>query len=328
MAKIRLGVPEGTGKLYAGPTLVAAGRGYFREQGLDVEVIESGGRRNAVPMLSNEELEVSPQGPSLEFFKAWDPDRPIVMAADHGSMAPGRGSGAVVARPELINSGQLRDYADLKGKRIGLSPTRGDHDWLTFAEALRRGGLTFDDVEVVTVDFGGKRHDALIDGTIDLATVGRLQSIIEAREAGTFLVWKHDYEIRPGRQHRTVMFSHRFATERPDEARKYVAGYLKGARDYYDAFEQDVGRDGVVEVLARESGYSPESVARDMVPERVNPDGRLNVDDIAADVKWFEDEKLLPRPIPMDRLIDYRFLDAALEELGRYRPPAERAAAR
>src|SRR5207249_4277365 len=173
-------------------------------------------------------------------------------------------------------------------------------------------------VEVVTMDFGGARHDALANGTIDLATVGRLQSIIEAKEAGTFVVWKHDYEIRPGRQHRALMFSHRFWTERPDEAERYVMAYLQGARDYYRAFEENVNRDGVIGGLAEQSGYTPDAVARDMMPEGLNPDGYLNVDDIAADLRWFETEGLLPQPIPIERVVEYRFLEAALAELGRY----------
>lgn len=318
MSEIVLGIPEGTGRLYAGPTLLALGRGYFARQGLEVRVVESGGRRGSIPMLAEGKLDTSPQGPSLEFFRAWDPDRPIIMVADHGSMQPGRGSGAIVARPALIESGALRDYADLRGKRIALSPARGDHDWMSFAAALQRGGLTFDDVEVVICDFGGGRHDALANGTIDLATVGRLSSIVEGRESGAFVVWKHDYEVRPGRQQRTVMFSHSFYTERPDEARRYVLAYLQGARDYYAAFEEGVDRNGVVDVLAAGSGEKRDIIANDMVPVGLNPDGYMNVHDIAADLKWFEGEGLVPQAIPIERAIDHGYVAEAISELGPY----------
>jgi NitT/TauT family transport system substrate-binding protein len=58
-----------------------------------------------------------------------------------------------------------------------------------------------------------------------------------------------------------------------------------------------------------------------MVPEGLNPDGYLNVDDIAADLRWFENEGLLPQPIPVERVVEYRFLEAALAELGGYQAP-------
>lgn len=89
---------------------------------------------------------------------------------------------------------------------------------------------------------------------IDVATVGRLSSIVEGRDSGAFALWKHEYEVRPGRQQRTVMFSHRFWTERPDEARRYVLAYLQAARDYYAAFEEGTDRGRVVDLLAEQSG--------------------------------------------------------------------------
>ncbi len=322
MAKVVLGIPEGTGRVYAGPTLVALGRGYFRKSGLDVEVVESGGRRGSIPMLAAGELDVSPQGPSLEFFRAWDPDRPIAMVADHGSMRPGRGTGAIVARKALLDSGALRDYSDLQGRRIGLSPLRGDHDWLTFATALRQGGLTFDDVEVVICDFGGGRHQALANGTIDLATVGRPSSITEGRDAGLFDVWKYEYEVCPGRQQRTVMFGYAFWSQRPDEAWRYVTAYLRAARDYYNAFELGVDRERTVDVLAKQAGASRDLVANAMTPLGINPDGYINVEGVAADLAWYQGEALLPQPIPIEQVIDYRFLEAALAELGPYKRPA------
>ena len=276
MATITVGIPAGTGRLYAGPTLVTAGRGYFSQQGLDVQLVESGGRHGSLPLLTTGDLDVSPQGPSIDFFKAWDPSQPIVMVADHGSMRPGRGSGVIMARAELIRDGSLRDYSDLRGKRIALGAQRGDHDWLTFAAALRNGGLTFDDVEIVILPFGAARHEALANGTIDLATSGRLRSVLEAKESGIEAAWKYDYEVRPGRAQRVVMFSHRFSSERPDEARRYVLAYLQGLRDYYDAFEEGLNRDAIVQVLADQSGYTPQAIDEDMTPVGLDPNGQLN----------------------------------------------------
>ncbi|HEY3115781.1 MAG TPA: ABC transporter substrate-binding protein, partial [Chloroflexota bacterium] len=174
MAAIRVGVNNGTGKIYANVTLSTFGRGHFKRHGLDVELVELGGRREMVPLLAKDELEVASQGPSYEFFAALDPQKPMVMAADHGSAREGRGgAGGIVARPDMIQSGKLRDFKDLRGKRIALSPKKYDHDWVTIGAALKRGGLTFDDVQVVTMDFGGGRHEGIVNGTIDIATVDR-----------------------------------------------------------------------------------------------------------------------------------------------------------
>ena len=319
MATVRLGINGGTGRIYSGPTLLGLDRGYFQQQGIDVEVVESGGRRGSIPMLSAGELDVSPQGLSLEFIQAWDPDRPLVMAADHGTA--GGGTGGLVARPELIKSGRLRDFADLRGLRIGLSPIRGDHDWKTFGTALQKGGLSFDDVQVVICDFGEGRHQALANGDLDLSTVGRPSSIAEAQEAGTFVVWKRTSEVEPGdRQGRTVVFSHPFWSDRPDDARRYLAAHLQGVREYHNAFVHGAGREGVIDALARQSGEKRETVAK-LTPGVFNPDGYINVPSVKEELGWYEGERLLPHPVPIDRVVNHELLDGALAALGKYQPP-------
>ncbi len=317
MARVRLGVIQGTGRLYAGPTLLGVGQGYFAKQGLDIEVQQVEGRAG-IRMISSGELDVTPLGPGFYFYSDWSPERPAVMVADQGQLREGRGSGAIVARPELVESGQLRDFADLRGKRIGISHDRGDHDWLTFAAALRLGGLTFDDVELVPTDFGDARHKALGAGTIDVSTVGRLSSIMEGRAAGAFVAWKPEYEVQPGRQQFAVMFSHRFRTEQPDDARRYVLAYLQGARDHYAAFEQGQNRDAVVEVLAAQTGYDADAIANQMVPTGVEPNGQLNLEGMAADLQWLQEQRLISSDITLDNVVDLGYLEHALAELGPY----------
>ena len=314
---IQLGVIQGTGRLYAGPTLVALGQWYFARQGLDVEIKQVDGRAG-IAQLASGGLDVAPLGPAFYFFHDWTPEAPMVMVADQGQLRPGRGSGAIVARPSLVESGALRDFSDLRGKRIGISHDRGDHDWLTFAAALRRGGLTFDDVELVPCDFGDARHKALANGTVDVSTVGRLSSILEGRAAGAFVAWKPEYEVQPGRQQFAVMFSHRFRSAHPDQAGRYILAYLQGSRDYYGAFETGINRDQIVDVLAVQTGYPRAAVANEMVPQGVDPNGRLNLAGIAADLAWLQAQGLVSQTITIDTVFDGSYLDSALAELGPY----------
>jgi ABC-type nitrate/sulfonate/bicarbonate transport system substrate-binding protein len=325
VATIRVGVNEGTGKIYSNVILVTYGRGHFKDQGLDVELLETGSRRNTLPKLASGELDAAAQGPHYELFTNWDPARPIAMVADHGSAQPGRGGpGGIVARPDLIKSGRLRDWSDMKGLRVALSSRRYDHDWVTVSSALKRGGLTVDDLEVVTMDFGGGRHEGLINGTIDITTVDRPASIKEGEERGDFLVWKREWEIRPGRQQRALMFSHRFRTERRDEAQRYTTAYLAGLREYYNAFEHGINRDAIVAALAEQCGDARE-VVEATPPAGVNPDGRLNIEGIEEELRWYQDGGFLAKTIKVEGLVDYSFLDNALAQLGEYRPPAAAA---
>jgi NitT/TauT family transport system substrate-binding protein len=316
LAPIRVGINEGTGKIYANVTLLAYGRGHFKREGVDVQLMETGGRRATIPLLVSGELEVGAQSPTYEFFESWDDTRPMPMVADHGSVREGRGgAGGIVARPELVASGELRDFADLKGKRVGLSPRRYDHDWVTVSEALERGGLTVNDINVVNMSFGDVRREALVKGEIDLTTVDRPVSIKEGKESGAFVVWKHEYEIRPGRQQRAVMFGHQFWSQRPDEAERYVRAHIRALREYFDAFERGIDRDRVIDVLAEQCGDS-RAVVEETMPAGVNPDGHINVAAIARDLHWYQDGGFLPTTLSVERCVDHRYVEAALKELG------------
>jgi len=107
--QVRVGIHKPHGRLRYGPTLMALDKGYFADAGLEIVLVETGGRRGAVPALVSNEVDASPQSPSLDFFKALDPGKPIKMVADHGTVTAGRGNGAIVARSELIASGRLRE---------------------------------------------------------------------------------------------------------------------------------------------------------------------------------------------------------------------------
>lgn len=317
MEKVRVGVHRQRGRLRYGPTLIALDKGYFAESGLDIDLVTTGGRRGTIPAMVQGDIDVSPQSPSLDFFRAIDPQKPIKIVADHGVIKPGRGSGAMVARKSLVDSGRLRDYKDLRGLKIGLSPVEGDHDWLSFEAALNKGGLSFDDVEMVTVDFGSKRHRALEEGIVDVATIGNPDSIAAGRDKGAFVPWKFEHELRPGRQQRAVMYGYRFWHERPDAARNYVAAYLRGVQDYLLAFEEGEGREDVIRILCSHAEVSPEFIESETVPLALNADGALHVEGIRQDLEWFQNRGLVSGDLDLDSIIDESYLEWARSRNGR-----------
>ena len=321
MQPITVGIGSSANWLGDGPTRAASEMGYFREEGLDVKLVEAGGRRVSIPMLMTGELDVCLQGPTVaHFYNMWRSDAPIALVADQGSLRPGYWRHALVARTELLDGGMLRNYEDLRGKKLGLSRERGDHDWVDFASALRRGGLTFDDVEVVTVGYGEDRHHALADGTIDLTTMGRQINLVQGRETGTFDVWKFDHEVTPGRLVRGVMFSHRFREERPEEAGRYVHGYLRGARVYHDALEHEINREKVMSLIAG-GDVSEDSLQTAHNPVGVNPDGFIDTEALQEEVRWFKEEGFLTQPVPLEQIVVHSYVEAALSDLGRYTAP-------
>jgi NitT/TauT family transport system substrate-binding protein len=296
------------------PALIAVGRGYFEEQGLEIELVGGHGDHN-MELLGDGHLDAAAMRPSLYFYRAWNSARPMAMVADGGRSIAGKGGGAIVARPALVADGSLRDYPDLRGRRIGLSPDKGDHDWLTIAAALRKGRLTWDDVEVIECDYGDGRHEAVAKGTIDVTTVSNAKSVIQGRDAGAFVPWKYENEVEEGRQAAALMYGPTLR-ERPQDAMRFMVAYLRGVRDYCDAFQYGRNRDAVLAGVSSVAGLSPDVVARDMVELRLDPDGDLNLESIKADVDWMNEAGALPNPVPLDGVVDNSYREAALRQLG------------
>ncbi len=316
MATVRVAILGGVTRLSGAPTLVARGRGYFAAQDLDVEVVGSHGDV-AMAMVCDGRIDVAAMRPSLYFYREWSDQRPAALVADGGRLLAGKGGGAIVARPALVANGTLRDYNDLRGLRIGLSPDRGDHDWLTIAAALRKGGLGWDDVEIVECDYGDGRHQALATGSIDVTTVSNAKSVVEGQSTGTFVPWKFENDVEEGRQAAAVIYGPTLREDQ-DRALRYMVAYLQGARDYYRAFHERRGVDDVIDALAAESGLRAEAVASDVIPLALDPDGYLNMESLKEDLDWMHEAGVIPPTVTVERVVDFSYLEAALAVLGRY----------
>lgn len=139
-----------------GPIIIAQEKGYFAEQGLDVEV-------------------VAPADPS---------DPPKMVAAGRADLAityqpqlhlqvaeglPLKRVGTLIATPLncllVKEDGPIHSIADLKGRKIGYSVAGVEE--AVIGALLKHAGLTMDDVEMVNVNFS--LSPALMAGQVDAA---------------------------------------------------------------------------------------------------------------------------------------------------------------
>src|SRR5262245_37922204 len=99
-------------------------RGYFREQGIEVDSIPfQSGPDTMVPLASGD-LEVGAGNFGVVWLNAVDRGVALKAVADHGTSRPGFESVQIVLRPDLVESGQVRVPADLRGRRLAMSVLR------------------------------------------------------------------------------------------------------------------------------------------------------------------------------------------------------------
>lgn len=159
-----------------GPLIIAQEKGYFKDQGLEVEL-------------------VAPADPSLppKLVAAGQADLAISyqpqlhLQLDQG--LPLMRVGTVVATPLncllVLENGPIKTPADLKGKKIGFSVAGVEEALL--ATVLRGYGVALDDVELINVNFS--LSPAIMSGQVD-AVIGAFRN---------FELNQMDIENEPGR---------------------------------------------------------------------------------------------------------------------------------
>ena len=104
-----------------------------------------------------------------------------------------------------------------------------------------------------------------------------------------------------------------------------MKAYVRAARDYNDAIKEGhiagKGADEIIAILTRRFKYPPE-VIRGMWAHAVNPDGGVAVASIKRDFDFFKEQNQIKVAVQPEDVLDHRFVDYAVEQLGPYQRPA------
>jgi NitT/TauT family transport system substrate-binding protein len=147
---------------------IALARGYFAAEGLDLELVEIADLSVMLQALATAQIDSGGTAPSAPMINAVQRGVDVRAVAERGSNSPGRGYTALVVRKDLVDSGEFKDYADLKGRRIGaLTPIGGLTQSVDLLDALKLGGLTMQDARVEPLA-APELNQALAGGVLDV----------------------------------------------------------------------------------------------------------------------------------------------------------------
>lgn len=295
---------------------VAIEKGYFRELGIDTDLITIDGSARAIPLLATGELDAMAASATAGFFNAINQGLPMRIVADKALQFPGAGTVGLFVGQELLDSGAVRTVSDLRGRSVGVN-TRGAATEYQLANILKSGGLTVDDVEMVELALpdimaalGTRRLDSAI-------LIEPFQTIGRRRGLGQMFVRTTD--VMPEYQSGIVAYSQRFPERDLALARDWMIGYLKGIRAYEDARRHGTDREAVVEIMQQYTTVKDRGIYDEMVWAAFDPDGRVVPSSLAAEQEYYRQIGMLRESVPIERTIDEQFIRYAVERLGPYR---------
>lgn len=298
---------------------IALERGYFKEQGLDVELETFKSAPDLFPAIGSGQVLSGSSAPNAGLYNAILRGIQVRIVADMGSTRPGERHHALVARKDLFDQGIFKDYPDLKGKSVGVTGVGGGGTYeITINLALKKGNLTTADVNLQNLAFPDLLP-ALVGKSIDAAILNE-PFLTQGIEQGIAVPWKWVADILPpNHQDAVIMFSERFGKDNPEAARRWMVAYLKGVRDYNDAFNKGKDKAQITAIIAKYLGMKDASILERVGVYPLNPNGHVNPATLVEDVDWNLQKGYIKEKVDIASLVDRQWVEYALEKLGSYK---------
>jgi len=310
-ATVRVGVLNSIGDA---AFTIGMDEGYYAEQGITVETITFDSAARMIAPLSQGQLDTGQGVIGAGAMNAVARGVEIRGIAGASGSPPGHGNSAFIVRKDLVD--QIKSPADLRGRRLGLTAT-GTGVEVLWAELLKRGGLTPDDVEFVQLNFS-EQVTALGNAALDVASPSEPTATL-AVDRGFGQVWMRSDEIIPNHLTSFIWAGPQFVAN-TDVAERFMVAALKAVRLYNDAFFKNIptAREEVIPIFIKYTPVKDRELYDRMVFQGFDPDGRIDRAIVQHDMDYYVATGQLPAPVDMDKLIDMRFADHAVQVLGPY----------
>jgi NitT/TauT family transport system substrate-binding protein len=214
------------------PLFIAADKGYFRDAGLDVQVLPYKGSANSqMPLLARGDVDISSvvAGPAL--FNQIAEGFNIRLVAALTEPHPGYQDGVVmVVRKDLWDAKTISKLADLRGRKVDGAAEGNPVDFLV-RNALASAGLSKADVTLSYKPRGpADTPEILRQKVVDVAGVSEPTATLIERE-GIAVRWLSYKDVVPWYQETFLATSESFLRERPDAVRRFLIAYLRAVKD-------------------------------------------------------------------------------------------------
>jgi len=270
------------------PLYVAASKGFFREEGLEVELIQVSPRLGAMAVMNGD---VSFTTSFVSTFRGILQGLPLKVIL----IALKRGMYFLIVRPEI------KDVQDLKGKKLGVATIRGT-DQLVAAELLRSKGFDPALVQALVIGETPLRAQALASGAVQAVSVSPPYDLILQQMGYKILAGPPEV----GMPASGLFTSDRLLKENPPLVRRTLRAVMKANRFIAD------NRQETIAVMLKWLPQTADVAARsyDLELKAITSDGQMTDAEMESLI-----ERLGEKRKPLDEVRDFSFVRQAIKEL-------------
>ncbi len=263
------------------PLFVGIERGYFAEEGLNLDLVPIQSTNDAVVQLAVGDFDVAIIGGNAGLFNAISRGlRFQIIAPMHSERPP-------LATPLVISADrvdEIQSVADLRGKRIAVNGIGAAIEyWVD--QALAQEGLSIDDVEVTAMRFPDMPA-ALASGTLDAAVITEPLVTIN-KDQGVLAVLAEDFINDFTATY--VLSNETWLADNPAITRGFMRAYLRACRD----LQGDDYMDAEIAEMIEKYTQVPAPVIMRSPLSYYKPDGRVPIEDLETLQEFFMRRGLL-----------------------------------
>jgi NitT/TauT family transport system substrate-binding protein len=293
-------------------------KGYFAQEGIDLKLEPLTAGSDILTQVGVGYLHAG-TGSGAVLYNAFNRGLDLkVLAATQFNNPNGPATNTVVVRSDLLDSSAVSTAADLRGRRVGVN-ARGVASEYAVDLIMREASATVDDVDLVVLPFPDM-PTALANGSLDAAFVTEPY----LRQAEKLGAARPIAPNSPAGEQITVLFvNSAYSRANPGVEVGLVTGILRASRDLYgEGWNQPEN----VEILSKYTQLPPD-VIQDSVKPYVDPNGRIDLDALDRQQRYFLAHGMLQysEPIPVANMVDQSSVEDALRRLGEFVPHAVNA---
>ena len=270
------------------PFYIAASKGFFREEGLDVELIQVSPRLGALAVMNGD---VSFTTSFTSTFRGILQGLPLKLIL----VALKKGIYFLVVRPEI------KDVQDLKGKKLGVATIRGT-DQLVAEELLRSKGFNPALLQQIVIGETPLRAQALVAGIVQVVSLSPPHDLVLQQMGYKVLAGPPEVGLPAS----GLFTSDRLLKENPQAVKRTLHALIKANRFITE------NRQETIAVMLKSLPQPQEVASRsyDLELKALSKDGQMTDSEMESLI-----ERLGEKKRPLDEVRDFSPVRQALKEL-------------
>jgi NitT/TauT family transport system substrate-binding protein len=303
------------------PFIIAQQRGYFAAEGLEVELTTFASGAEIVAPLGTGQIDAgSSITPSAGLVNAIVRNVPVKIVASNGTIKVHRNIADIVVRKALQPGAEPVDLKTLEKPIRAAATGEGLVPHAILLLEAEKAGLSFSDVSMSFMPLPDI-NAAMSSANLDIAASGEPLITIGVQQ-GIYSRWKRMAELYPDMPYSNVVFGPNLLEKDRDAGERLMRAYLRGVRDYENAFARGTDRDAIVGMLA-DPLRTPAPLFQAMQEQGglafIDPDGTVTVQPLAPILDVWTRTNLIQPGFDPNKLVDPSFATAAVTRLGKYK---------